>query len=68
MDGQKSKYNKPRYKKIPDVRIKNRFNNEVFTGDIINEEDIEGTKYFIFRTTKGNVIKLSKDAHSLQKA
>ena len=67
MDGMKSKFNKPRYRRIINARLKNRLNNEVIVGDIINEEEIEGSSFFVVRTSKGNVVKLTKDAYSIQR-
>lgn len=68
MDGMRLKSSRNRYKKIPNAKLKNRLNNEVIIGDIINEEDIEGTRYFVVRTLRGNVVKLTKDAYTLQKS
>lgn len=68
MDGMRSKSNRDRYKRIPNAKLKNRLNNEIIVGDVINEEEIEGSRYFVVRTTRGNVVKLTKDAYSLQKS
>lgn len=68
MDGMRLKSNRVKYRKILNAKLKNRLNNEVIVGDVINEEEIEGTRYFVVRTVKGNVVKLTKDAYSLQKS
>jgi len=49
------------------LKFKNRLNGELILGDLINEEDIDGKSYFVIRNEKGNVIKLTKEAYSLQK-
>lgn len=54
------------YKVKPNVKLKNVMTNEVVTVDILNEEDIEGRKFWIIRS-KQRVLKLSKDAYSLVK-
>ena len=68
MDGMRLKSNRVKYRKILNAKLKNRLNNEVIVGDVINEEEIDGTRYFVVRTVKGNVVKLTKDAYSLQKS
>jgi len=59
--------NKPKYNVRPNVKLKNKFNNEIVTGDIINEEEIEGKYYFVLRNEKGNVVKLTKEAYTIIK-
>lgn len=51
------------------VTFVNRFNNEVVTGDIINEDDIEGKKFFVVKTAQSaRVLKLAKDAFTIKKS
>jgi hypothetical protein len=54
------------YKVKPNAKLKNVMTNEVVTVDILDEEDIEGRKFWIVRS-KQRVLKLSKDAYSLVK-
>ena len=56
----------PTYKAKPNVKLKNVMTNEVVTVDILDEEDIEGKKFWIVRS-KQRLLKLSKDAYSLVK-
>lgn len=50
------------------VTFVNRFNNEVVIGDIINEDDIEGKKFYVVKTThSARVLKLAKDAFTIKK-
>jgi len=49
------------------IKFKNRLNSEIISGDLINEEDIEGKSYFVVRNEKGTVIKLTKEAYSILK-
>lgn len=53
----------------PNVTFVNRFNNEVVIGDIINEDDIEGKKFFVVKTAQSaRVLKLAKDAFTIKKS
>lgn len=49
------------------LKFKNRLNSEIISGDLINEEDIDGKSYFVVRNDKGTVVKLTKEAYSIQK-
>ena len=51
----------------PNIKFKNKLSSEILIGDLINEEEIEGKGYFVVRNNKGNVIKLTKEAYSIQK-
>lgn len=61
----------PRNKFVPkpNVVFVNRFNNEVVEGDIINEDDIEGKKFFVVKVARtARVLKLAKDAYTIKKS
>jgi len=49
------------------VTLFNQFNNEAIVGDIINEDEIEGKKFFVVRVG-ARVMKLAKDAYSFKKS
>lgn len=51
----------------PNVNFKNRLNGEVVNGDLINEEEIEGKLFYVVRNRRGTVIKLTREAFTLQK-
>ena len=48
------------------VTLFNRLNNESVTGDLINEDEIEGKKFFVMRVGP-RVMKLAKDAYNIKK-
>jgi hypothetical protein len=51
-----------------DVTLLNKLNNESITGDLINEEEIEGKMFFVLRSGHpSRLMKLAKDAYSLKK-
>lgn len=52
------------YKAKPNAKLKNAMTNEVIVVDILDEEDIEGKKFWIVRS-KQRMLKLSKDAYAL---
>lgn len=56
---------KPTYNVRKNATLKNRLNNELFTGDIINEESIEGKMFFVVRK-EGRIFKFNKDSFSVQ--
>ena len=61
------KYNKNnsyRYQPKINVRLRNRINNEIVVGDLINEEFIDGKAYYVMRVARG-VIKLAKEAFTV---
>lgn len=51
----------------PNFTLYNRMNNEKITGDLINEDEIEGKKFYVMRVGPRK-IKLAKDAYSPKKA
>ena len=62
------KFNKrPKYNVRPGVRFKNKLNGELVMGDLINEEEIEGRLFYVIRNSRGNVIKLTREAYYIQK-
>lgn len=58
------KNRQPTYSIKKNATLKNRLNNELFYGDVINEESIEGKMFFVIRK-EGKVFKLSKDSFSV---
>lgn len=46
------------------VTLKNRLNNELFFGDIINEESIDGKNFYVLKTN-GKYFKFNKDSFSI---
>lgn len=50
----------------PNFSLFNRFNNEQITGDLINEDEIEGKKFYVMRVGP-RVLKLAKEAYSTKK-
>lgn len=63
MNSRKSQYNKFKVKKF--IRLKNKYNGEIFEGELINEEEIEGRKFLVVRNNKGNVVKLTSEAYTI---
>lgn len=49
-----------------DFTLFNHLTNESMTGDLINEDEIEGKKFYVMRIS-GRVLKLAKDAYSPKK-
>jgi hypothetical protein len=47
----------------PNYTLYNHFTNESLTGDLINEDDIEGKKFYVMRIN-GRVLKFAKDSYS----
>lgn len=62
----KTNNRRPQYKIRPNVKVKNRFTNDVLVGDIINEEEIEGKPFFIMKVGP-RTLKLAKDGYSITK-
>jgi hypothetical protein len=56
---------KPTYSVRKNATLKNRLNNELFFGDVINEESIDGKTFFVVRK-EGKVFKLNKDSFVVQ--
>lgn len=53
----------------PNTTLVNRYNNEVVIGDIINEDEIEGKKFFVVKSAQSaRVLKLAKDAYTIKKS
>lgn len=48
------------------MTLYNRLNSEKVTGDLINEEEIEGKKFYVMRVGQ-RMLKLSKDAYTSKK-
>lgn len=46
------------------VTLKNRLNNELFSGDIINEENIDGKNFYVLKTN-GRFFKFNKDSYTI---
>lgn len=58
-------------KYVPKINVVlvNRFNNEVIECDIINEDEIEGKKFFVVKAARtARVLKLAKDAYTIRKS
>lgn len=53
------------YKPKTNVRLRNKFNNEIIAGDIVNEEEIEG-KFFWILKQNARTMKLAKEAYVIQ--
>lgn len=51
----------------PNFSLYNCINNERITGDLINEDEIEGKKFYVMRVGP-RVLKLAKDAYAPKKA
>ena len=52
----------------PNVTLFNRLNNEQYTGDLVNEDEIEGKQYYVLRVGHPpRFMKLSKEAFSPKK-
>jgi hypothetical protein len=47
------------------VRLRNKFNNEVVSGDVVNEEEIEGKLFWVIKQN-ARTMKLAKEAYVLQ--
>lgn len=53
------------YKLKPNVKLRNKFNNEVVAGDVVNEEEIEGKLFWVIKQN-ARMLKLAKEAYVLQ--
>lgn len=51
----------------PNVTLFNRLTHEIITGDLINEDEIEGHKFYVLKVGQ-RVLKLSKEAFTPKKA
>lgn len=47
------------------VKLKNKLNGDTVEGLLVNEEDIDGRKYFVVKFLNGSVNKFNKEAFSL---
>ena len=54
------------FKVKPNVRLKNKFTNEVTRGDIVDEEYIDGKQFYVVKVGP-RLLKLSKDGYTLLK-
>lgn len=50
------------------VTLKNKFNNDLVEGLLINEEDIDGNKYYVVRFLNGSVNKFNTEAFSITRS
>lgn len=50
----------------PGFTLYNRLNNEQITGSLINEDEIEGKKFYVMQVGQ-RTLKLAKDAYSPKK-
>ena len=50
----------------PGFTLYNRLNNEQITGSLINEDEIEGKKFYVLQVGQ-RTLKLAKDAYSPKK-
>jgi hypothetical protein len=61
-------HNRNQYPVKPNVTLQNRLNNETITGDLVNEDEIDGKKFFVLRAGRPpRLMKLAKDAYILKK-
>ncbi|NDG30620.1 hypothetical protein EB118_11185 [bacterium] len=58
--------NRKAYKIKPNTNFKNNITKEVVSGDIINEEEIEGKRFYIVKIGP-RVLKFSKEGYSILK-
>lgn len=57
---------RPVYATKPNFTLHNRLTNEVMVGDLINEDEIDGKKFYVMRVGP-RVLKLAKDAYAPKK-
>lgn len=57
--------NQPQYAIKRNAVLRNRMNNDLYYGDVINEENIDGKVFFVVRK-EGKVFKLNKDSYVVQ--
>lgn len=60
-------FNRSHYKsfKPRSIRLKNKLNNDIIEGVLINEDDIDGKLYFVVKFLNGSVNKFSKEAFTI---
>lgn len=61
------KQNRPLYKVKPNISFKNNITKEITVGDIVNEEDIEGKRFYIVKIGP-RYLKFSKEGYSIVKS
>jgi len=54
----------PKFNVKKNATFKNKFNNDIYTGDLINEDTIDGKIFFVIRKDS-KVFKLSKESYSI---
>jgi hypothetical protein len=60
--------NRNQFIKKPNVTLQNRLNNETITGDLVNEDEIDGKMFFVLHVGRPpRLMKLAKDAYTLKK-
>lgn len=57
---------KLRYERKTGMALYNRLTTETVVGDIINEEEIDGKRFFVVQIGQ-RILKLSKDAYTAKK-
>lgn len=57
---------RPTYKVRENITLKNVFNTGDITGDIINEEEIDGKLFYVVKSNN-RVLKLAKEAYIIRK-
>lgn len=60
------KFQKSQYNVKFDVVFKNKINNEIIIGDVINEEEIDGKHFFVVKNGQRSY-KLAKEGYSIVK-
>ena len=58
--------NRPTFKRIVGVTLKNRYNSEIIKGDIINEDTIDGRVYYVMQVNN-RTIKCAKESYTITK-
>ena len=59
--------NRPLYKVKPNISFKNNITKEITVGDIVNEEEIEGRRFYIVKIGT-RFLKFSKEGYSIVKS
>lgn len=54
------------YRIKQNITLKNRLNNQMIVGDIINEEEIDGKHFWVIKSNN-RTLKLAKDAYTMSK-
>jgi len=61
------KRNRPLYKVKPNISFKNNITKEVTVCDIVNEEEIEGKRFYIVKIGP-RILKFAKEGYSIVKS